>query len=45
VITLHQFQQGAVTEIERHIAEGRLKLLLVAPTGSAAPAAEHASIC
>ena len=34
MITLHQFQQGAVTEIERHIAEGRLKLLLVAPTGS-----------
>jgi DNA repair protein RadD len=34
VITLHQFQQDAVAEIERHIAEGRLKLLLVAPTGS-----------
>jgi DNA repair protein RadD len=34
VITLHQFQQDAVAKIERHIAEGRLKLLLVAPTGS-----------
>jgi DNA repair protein RadD len=34
LITLHQFQQEAVAEIERHIAEGRLKLLLVAPTGS-----------
>jgi len=34
VITLHQFQQQAVAEIERHIAEGRRKLLLVAPTGS-----------
>jgi DNA repair protein RadD len=34
VITLHQFQQDAVAEIERHIAEGRRKLLLVAPTGS-----------
>jgi DNA repair protein RadD len=34
LITLHQFQQDAVAEIERHIAEGRLKLLLVAPTGS-----------
>jgi DNA repair protein RadD len=34
VITLHQFQQNAVAEIERHIAEGRRKLLLVAPTGS-----------
>jgi len=34
VITLHQFQQDAVAEIERHIAEGRRRLLLVAPTGS-----------
>jgi DNA repair protein RadD len=34
VITLHQFQQDAVAEIERHIAAGRRKLLLVAPTGS-----------
>ena len=34
MITLHQFQQDAVAEIERHIAEGRRKLLLVAPTGS-----------
>jgi DNA repair protein RadD len=34
VIVLHQFQRDAVAEIERHIAEGRLKLLLVAPTGS-----------
>jgi DNA repair protein RadD len=34
VITLYQFQQEAVAEIERHIAEGRRKLLLVAPTGS-----------
>jgi DNA repair protein RadD len=34
VISLHEFQQQAVAEIERHIAEGRLKLLLVAPTGS-----------
>jgi len=32
-IVLHQFQQDAVAEIERHIAEGRRKLLLVAPTG------------
>jgi DNA repair protein RadD len=34
VITLHAFQQTAVAEIERHIAEGRRRLLLVAPTGS-----------
>ena len=34
MITLHQFQQDAVAEIERHIAEGRRRLLLVAPTGS-----------
>jgi DNA repair protein RadD len=34
VIILHQFQQDAVAEIERHIAEGRRRLLLVAPTGS-----------
>jgi superfamily II DNA or RNA helicase len=34
VIVLHQFQHDAVAEIEQHIAEGRLKLLLVAPTGS-----------
>jgi DNA repair protein RadD len=34
VITLHPFQQDAVAEIERHIAEGRRRLLLVAPTGS-----------
>jgi superfamily II DNA or RNA helicase len=34
VITLHAFQQDAVAEIERHIAEGRRRLLLVAPTGS-----------
>jgi DNA repair protein RadD len=34
VITLHQFQGDAVAEIERHIAEGRRRLLLVAPTGS-----------
>jgi superfamily II DNA or RNA helicase len=34
VITLHQFQQDAVAELERHIAEGRRRLLLVAPTGS-----------
>jgi len=34
VITLHQFQQDAVAEIERHIAEGRRRALLVAPTGS-----------
>jgi DNA repair protein RadD len=34
IITLHQFQRDAVAEIERHIAEGRRKLLLVAPTGS-----------
>jgi DNA repair protein RadD len=34
VITLHAFQQEAVAEIERHIAEGRRKILLVAPTGS-----------
>ena len=34
MITLHQFQQDAVAEIERHIAKGRCKLLLVAPTGS-----------
>ena len=34
MITLHQFQHDAVAEIERHIVEGRLKLLLVAPTGS-----------
>jgi DNA repair protein RadD len=34
MITLHQFQRDAVAEIERHIAEGQRKLLLVAPTGS-----------
>ena len=34
MITVHQFQQDAVAEIERYIAEGRRKLLLVAPTGS-----------
>ena len=34
MITLHQFQQDAVAEIERHIAEGRRRALLVAPTGS-----------
>jgi superfamily II DNA or RNA helicase len=34
VITLHAFQQAAVAEIERHIAEGRRRILLVAPTGS-----------
>jgi superfamily II DNA or RNA helicase len=34
VITLHPFQQNAVAELERHIAEGRHKLLLIAPTGS-----------
>jgi DNA repair protein RadD len=34
VIALHRFQQEAVAELERHIAEGRRKLLLVAPTGS-----------
>jgi DNA repair protein RadD len=34
MITLHQFQQHAVAEIEQHIAEGRSRLLLVAPTGS-----------
>jgi DNA repair protein RadD len=34
MITLHQFQRDAVAEIERHIAAGTLKLLLVAPTGS-----------
>jgi DNA repair protein RadD len=34
VIILHQFQQDAVAEIERHIAEGRRRSLLVAPTGS-----------
>jgi DNA repair protein RadD len=33
-LTLHQFQQDAVAELERHIAEGRRRLLLVAPTGS-----------
>ena len=34
MITLHPFQQDAVAEIERHIAEGRRRALLVAPTGS-----------
>ena len=34
MIVLHQFQQEAVAEIERHIAERRRRLLLVAPTGS-----------
>jgi DNA repair protein RadD len=34
MIVLHQFQQEAVAELERHIAEGRRKLLLIAPTGS-----------
>jgi DNA repair protein RadD len=34
MIVLHQFQQDAVAEIERHIAGGWRKLLLVAPTGS-----------
>jgi DNA repair protein RadD len=33
VITLHQFQQDAVAEIERHISEGRRRILLVCPTG------------
>jgi DNA repair protein RadD len=34
VIALHAFQHDAVTEIERHIAEGRRRIILVAPTGS-----------
>jgi DNA repair protein RadD len=34
VLTLHQFQQEAVAEIERHVAEGRRRIILVAPTGS-----------
>jgi superfamily II DNA or RNA helicase len=34
VITLHQFQHDAVAEIERNIAEGRRRIILVAPTGS-----------
>jgi DNA repair protein RadD len=34
VIALHQFQQDAVAEIERRIAEGRRRPLLVAPTGA-----------
>lgn len=34
MLTLHQFQQEAVAEIERHIAGGERKILLVAPTGS-----------
>jgi DNA repair protein RadD len=34
VITLHPFQQDAVAEIERHIADRPRRVLLVAPTGS-----------
>jgi superfamily II DNA or RNA helicase len=33
-ISLYPFQHDAVEEIERHIAGGRRKLILVAPTGS-----------
>jgi DNA repair protein RadD len=33
-ISLYAFQLNAIDEIEQHIAEGRRKLLLVAPTGS-----------
>jgi DNA repair protein RadD len=34
VLTLYQFQQEAVAEIERHVAEGRRRIILIAPTGS-----------
>jgi superfamily II DNA or RNA helicase len=34
VIVLYPFQHDAVAEIERHIAEGQRKLILVAPTGA-----------